>query len=75
MTSYEAYECMKRAASEHAGRKVRNADVARGVGMDTARLSDWKLGKSEPKLDKIYKICKYFGVSIDTFCELVYEDN
>lgn len=72
MTGYEVYECMKRAASERTGEKVRNADVARGVGMDPARLSDWKLGKSEPKLDKIYKICKYLNMSVDVFCELVY---
>ena len=68
MSTYEAYECMRRAKG------VRNADVARACGVRSSTFCDWKRGKSEPKLDKIYKICEYFGVSISTYCELVYKD-
>ena len=37
------------------------------TGISTATLSDWKNGKSEPKRDKIEKICDYFAVPISYF--------
>lgn len=69
MTTYEAYECMKRASGI-----CDNSTVAQCTGLSPSTFSDWKQGRSEPKLEKIYKICKYFNVPIDTFCELVYDD-
>ncbi len=44
---------------------VKSADVARATGISNMTLSDWKNGKSTPKMDKIEKIAKYFGVTTD----------
>lgn len=44
---------------------VKSADVARATGISNMTFSDWKNGKSTPKMDKIEKIAKYFGVTTD----------
>ena len=44
---------------------VRPADVARATGIHPSVFTDWKKGKSSPKLDKMQKIADYFGVSVD----------
>lgn len=41
--------------------------VHKETGISTATLSDWKNGKSQPKQDKIEKICEYFNVSPSYF--------
>lgn len=41
--------------------------VHKETGISTATLSDWKNGKSQPKKDKIEKICEYFGVPVSYF--------
>ena len=37
------------------------------TGISSATLSDWKNGKSQPKKDKIEKICEYFNVPLSYF--------
>lgn len=49
---------------------VRDADVAKATGVFQSVFTDWKNGKSTPKVDKLIKIADYFGVSLD---ELVRE--
>ena len=44
---------------------LKSADVARATGISNMTFSDWKNGKSTPKMDKIEKIAKYFGVTTD----------
>ncbi len=39
--------------------------VAKDTGISQGTLSDWKLGKCKPKLDKLMKIANYLGVSIE----------
>lgn len=41
--------------------------VHKETGISSATLSDWKNGKSEPKKDKIEKICNYFNVPLSYF--------
>lgn len=41
--------------------------VHKETGISTATLSDWKNGKSNPKKDKIEKICEYFNVPLTYF--------
>lgn len=41
--------------------------VHKETGISTATLSDWKNGKSNPKKDKIEKICEYFNVPLSYF--------
>lgn len=43
--------------------------VSRATGISQTTLSDWKKGRSSPKLEKMQKIADYFGVSIDYFTE------
>lgn len=45
--------------------------VHKETGISTATLSDWKNGKSQPKKDKIEKICNYFNVPLSYF----YDEN
>ena len=39
--------------------------VAKETNIATATLSDWKKGRSTPKIDKLKKIADYFRVSLD----------
>ena len=41
--------------------------VSKETGISNVTLSDWKLGKSTPKLDKLEKIANFFGVPISYF--------
>lgn len=52
-------------------RKITPYRVYKDTGISTATLSDWKNGKSQPKKDKVEKLCKYFGVPLSYF----YGDN
>lgn len=59
--------------------KLNNLLTARGLnlnklavetGITRVTLYDWKNGKTNPKVDKIIKIAKYFGVTTDYFYEV-----
>lgn len=39
--------------------------VSQEAKVPQSTLSDWKRGRSVPKLDKLQKIADYFGVSVD----------
>lgn len=39
--------------------------VAKELGIASATISDWKYGRSQPKIDKRRKIAEYFNVSVD----------
>lgn len=43
--------------------------VSKDTGISQQTFSDWKIGKSKPKLDKLQKIAKYFGVPVDYFSD------
>ena len=43
--------------------------VAKDIGRAPTVFSDWKSGKSQPKVDKLKKIADYFGVTIEYFLE------
>ena len=58
-TMYEIY-CKLRDS-----RGVKDADVVRATGITKSTFSDWKSGRSEPKMDKLQKIADYFEVSLD----------
>ena len=48
-------------------RGVTAYQVAKATGISTGSLSDWKKGRSKPKLEKLQKIADYFRVSVDYF--------
>lgn len=56
------YENYKKILEE---KGIKTSDVARGIGVSNAILSDWKNGKTTPKTDTIKKIADYLGVSVD----------
>ena len=39
--------------------------VSMDTGVSQATLSDWKRGRSTPKLPKLQKLADYFGVSLE----------
>lgn len=43
--------------------------VSKDTGLSTALFSEWKSGKSRPKVDKLKILADYFGVSIEYFLE------
>lgn len=43
----------------------KNADISKLTGISKATISDWKNGKSKPKVDKLSKIAECLGVSVD----------
>lgn len=40
-------------------------DVSKATGISSSTLTDWKMGRSTPKQDKMQKIADYFGVTLD----------
>lgn len=43
--------------------------VAKSTKISTSTLSDWKTGRSTPKIDKLQKIADHFDVSVNYFLE------
>lgn len=43
--------------------------VAKDLGFSTSLFSEWKSGKSNPKVDKLKLLADYFGVTIEYFLE------
>lgn len=43
--------------------------VAKDTGISAVVFSEWKKGKSNPKIDKLKIIADYFGVPIEYFLE------
>lgn len=43
--------------------------VSKDTGIAQSVLSDWKRGRSKPKVDKLKILADYFGVNIEYFLE------
>ena len=43
--------------------------VAKGTGINASTFTDWKAGRSQPKLDKLVKIAAFFDVPIEYFID------
>ena len=43
--------------------------VSKETGVSTSTLSDWKNGRSNPKIDKLQKIANYFEVPVTYFLD------
>lgn len=44
---------------------LRDIDVAKATGLSPTVFSDWKSGKSKPNTDKLIKITKVIGCSVE----------
>ena len=60
---YKKYEELR----DKAG--VTDYRVSMDTGIPKSTFSEWKSGRSKPKLEKLVKIADYFGVSIEYFLE------
>ena len=49
--------------------RISASALAREMGFSHTTFSDWRAGKSRPKLDKITLLCKRFNVPLDYFYE------
>lgn len=43
--------------------------VSKDTGISQQTFSDWKIGKTQPKLDKLLKLAKYFNVPLEYFVD------
>lgn len=59
MTMYEVF------AKLLDDRGLKAADVCRGTGLPSSFFSEWKRGKSNPKMDKLQKIADFFNVPVE----------
>lgn len=59
MSSYENYAKLKETKG------VNDFAVSKATGIAPATMSDWKNGRTEPKIDKLQKIADYFNVSLE----------
>ena len=50
-------------------RKLTTYKVAKDTGISNTTFSDWKRGKSKPKLEKLIILAKYLGVPVEYFAE------
>lgn len=48
-----------------AERGVTAYQVSKATGISTGSLTDWKKGRSQPKIDKLQKIADYFEVPVN----------
>lgn len=48
---------------------VTDYEVAKQTGISQSTFSDWKSGRSKPKLEKLLLIARYFEVPIEYFVE------
>lgn len=58
---YERYRALRDAKG------VKDATVAKETGIGQSTFTDWKVGRSVPKQEKLKKIADYFGVSVEYF--------
>lgn len=50
-------------------RGVSDYQVSKATGITKSTFSDWKSGRSKPKMEKIKKLADYFGVNIEYFLD------
>ena len=63
MFSYEKYSALR----DEKG--VTDYEVSKNTGVPTSTLSNWKMGRYIPKVDKINAIATYFNRPIEYFLE------
>lgn len=46
---------------------VKDYEVAKATGIPSSTFSDWKSGRSKPKIEKLLKLASYFNVPVEVF--------
>lgn len=44
---------------------LKPSDVSKATKIASSTLTDWKMGRTTPKLDKLEKIAEFLGVSVE----------
>lgn len=55
-------------------RGIKTSKVAKDTNIVPSTFSDWKKGKSSPKIGKLMILAKYFGVPLEYFLTMEDED-
>lgn len=55
-------------------KKLTDYKVSKSTGITKSTFSDWKSGRSKPKLDKIIILAKFFEVPLEYFAEDIVQD-
>ncbi len=50
-------------------RNLTDYEVSRQTGIATSTLTDWKMERYTPKVDKIQRIASFFGVPLEYFLD------
>ena len=58
---YESYAIMRDSKG------LKDSDVAKETGISKSTFSEWKSGRSEPKIDKLYKIARVLNCDVNDF--------
>ena len=54
--------------------KLTDYKVSKSTGITKSTFSDWKSGRSKPKLNKLVILAKYFDVPLEYFAEDISQD-
>ena len=46
-------------------KNLNDSAVSKATGIERSTFSDWKSGRSKPKLEKLIKIADFLGVTLD----------
>ena len=60
------YEKYVKVRDEHG---VTDYEVAKQTGIPQSTFSDWKTGRSKPKVEKLVVIARYFKIPVTYFIE------
>lgn len=60
------YKQLEKLLNKH---KMTAYELSRKTGISTSTLTDWKMGRYTPKIDKIKKLAEFFGVDINYFLD------
>lgn len=58
-----------RYAELRSAKGLKDIDVSRATGIPSSTFTDWKQGKSKPKLEKLMKISKVLECPLDALIE------
>lgn len=48
-------------------KKLNDCKVSKATGITQSTFSDWKSGRSKPKIEKLIKLAEYFAVPVTEF--------
>lgn len=63
MVGYEKFEILR------IKKGVTVSEISKSTGIVQSTFSDWKKGKSKPKVEKLMKLADYFNVPVTYFLE------